>query len=109
MSGTAPQRKGPVKWASKEQPVQGCRWASLGVCPSQGLCLLHLLSPQCSGKGCHRESRPCPAPQAGGVWSGKQGSQICSNHPGPAVGLPQRKRHDHFYDNCQTEIRSNQT
>lgn len=100
MSGTAPQRKGPVKWALKEQPVQVGEF---------GLCLLHLLSPQCSGKGCHRESRPCPAPQAGGVWSGKQGSQACSNHPGLAVGLPQRKRHDHFYDNCQTEIRSNQT
>lgn len=89
--------------------MQGRRWASLGACPSQGLCLLHLLCPECSGKGCRRERCPRPAPQAGGVWSGKQGLQVCSNHPGLAVGLPQRKRLDHFYDDCQTEIRSHQT
>lgn len=105
----ARQRRGPVKGALEEQPGQGCRWASVGACPSQGLCLLHLLSPECSGKGCHRQPRPRPAPEAGGVWSGKQGPRVCSNHPGLVVCLLQRTRHDHFYSNCQTEIRSNQT
>lgn len=48
-----PQKKGTqVKRALKEGPMQGgCVGESGSVLPSQGFCLLPLLSPKCSEKG----------------------------------------------------------
>lgn len=80
--------------------MQGRMWVSWGCAPSQGLCLLHLLSPKCSRKGGHREPLPgdasAPPPRREAL-----GTTGLLESPGPPLlALLERKRHDHLYDNC---------